>query len=168
MSTCPLTWRHFASVTGISRPNEEIPETQLDHELPAEDYFDLAANWAITEKAAVTLGINNVLDDNPTHQRLGGHDGQRQHLPADLRRPRSLRLRAGERGFLGTFHDPDGIGSTRGGLRAAAFFQSRDQRRSWRAIVERELKPTRSATWPAPSAVVASSRAAASARFFCR
>ena len=34
--------------------------------LPAENYFDLAANWAITEKAAVTLGINNVLDDNPS------------------------------------------------------------------------------------------------------
>ena len=30
-----------------------------------ESYFDLAANWAITEKTAVTLGINNVLDDNP-------------------------------------------------------------------------------------------------------
>ena len=76
-----LTWRHFASVTGISRPNEEIPETQLDHELPAEDYFDLAANWAITEKAAVTLGINNVLDDNPTISGSVGTTGNGNTYP---------------------------------------------------------------------------------------
>ena len=76
-----LTWRYFASVTGISRPNEEIPETQLDHELPAEDYFDLAANWAITEKAAVTLGINNVLDDNPTISGSVGTTGNGNTYP---------------------------------------------------------------------------------------
>ena len=43
-----------------------MPDAQLDRDLAAENYFDLAANWAITEKALVTLGINNVLDDNPS------------------------------------------------------------------------------------------------------
>ena len=78
--------------------------------LPAEDYFDLAANWAITEKAGVTLGINNVLDDNPSISGARWHDGQRQHLPADLRRPRSLRLPAGDGGLLRA--DPERFDST--------------------------------------------------------
>ena len=88
--------------------------------LPAENYFDLAANWAITEKAAVTLGINNVLDDNPSLSGDGRHDRQRQHLPADLRRPRSLRLPAGDGGLLSPV-PRSFASSTRGGLRAAAF-----------------------------------------------
>jgi outer membrane receptor protein involved in Fe transport len=61
-----LTWRYFRGVTGLTNANDTMPGNQIDRELPAEDYFDLAANWAITEKAGVTLGINNVLDDNPT------------------------------------------------------------------------------------------------------
>ena len=61
-----LTWRYYNSVTGITGPNNPMPVNQLDRELAAENYFDLAANWAFTEKASVTLGINNVLDDNPT------------------------------------------------------------------------------------------------------
>ena len=48
---------------------------------PAEDYFDLAANWAITEKAAVTLGINNVLDDNPTISGAVGTTGNGNTYP---------------------------------------------------------------------------------------
>ena len=60
------TWRYYRGVTGLSGPNNEMPVEQLDRELPAENYFDIAANWGITEKASVSLGINNVLDDSPT------------------------------------------------------------------------------------------------------
>ena len=61
-----VTWRYYRGVTGSARARTtRCPWNQLDRELPAEDYFDLAANWAITEKATVSLGINNVLDDNP-------------------------------------------------------------------------------------------------------
>jgi iron complex outermembrane receptor protein len=76
-----LTWRYYSSVTGLSGPNDPIPETQLDHELPSEDYFDIAANWAITEKASVSLGINNVLDDNPTISGSVGTTGNGNTYP---------------------------------------------------------------------------------------
>ena len=58
-----------------------MPNGQLDKELPAEDYFDLAANWAITEKAGVTLGINNVLDDNPSISGAVGTTGNGNTFP---------------------------------------------------------------------------------------
>jgi len=49
--------------------------------VPAEEYFDLAANWAITEKAGVTLGINNVLDDNPSISGAVGTNGNGNTFP---------------------------------------------------------------------------------------
>ncbi len=61
-----LTWRYYHEVDGITGPNNQMPINQLDATLPSEDYFDVAANWAVTEKASVALGINNVLDDNPS------------------------------------------------------------------------------------------------------
>jgi iron complex outermembrane recepter protein len=76
-----LTWRHYGAVTGLAGPNQEMPKGQLDKELPAEDYFDLAANWAITEKAGVTLGINNVLDDNPSISGAVGTNGNGNTFP---------------------------------------------------------------------------------------
>ena len=54
---------------------------RIDFELPAEDYFDLAANWAITEKAAVALGINNVMDDNPSISATVGTTGNGNTYP---------------------------------------------------------------------------------------
>ncbi len=61
-----LTWRHYGGTTGLTGPNNELPTNRIDRVLSAEDYFDLAANWAITDKASLALGINNVLDDNPS------------------------------------------------------------------------------------------------------
>ncbi|HEY8266216.1 MAG TPA: TonB-dependent receptor [Steroidobacteraceae bacterium] len=76
-----FTWRHYGAVTGLAQANLEMPNNQLDKELPAEDYFDLAANWAITEKAGVTLGINNVLDDNPSVSGSVGTTGNGNTYP---------------------------------------------------------------------------------------
>jgi len=76
-----LTWRYYSSVIGLTGPNDPIPANQLDHELPAEDYFDIAANWAVTEKASVSLGINNVLDDNPTISGAVGTTGNGNTYP---------------------------------------------------------------------------------------
>jgi iron complex outermembrane recepter protein len=75
------TWRYYHDVTGITGPNNEMPLDQLDRSLAAESYFDLAANWAITEKANVTLGINNVLDDNPTISGSVGTTGNGNTYP---------------------------------------------------------------------------------------
>jgi outer membrane receptor protein involved in Fe transport len=76
-----LTWRYYHEVTGLASANQQMPAGQLDHTLPAEDYFDLAANWAITDKAAVTLGINNVLDDNPSLSGAVGTTGNGNTYP---------------------------------------------------------------------------------------
>ncbi len=75
------TWRYFHNVTGLVGANESMPSNQLDYELPAESYFDLAANWAITEKATVALGINNVLDDNPSISGAVGTTGNGNTFP---------------------------------------------------------------------------------------
>mgnify|MGYP002261383380 CR=1 FL=1 len=48
-----------------SRVEELSVMQRIDRELNSESYYDLSANWSVTEKASVTLGINNVLDDNP-------------------------------------------------------------------------------------------------------
>jgi iron complex outermembrane receptor protein len=71
-----LTWRHLDSVEGFG-----FDPARIDFELPSEDYFDLAANWAVTEKAAVTLGINNVLDDNPSLSATVGTTGNGNTFP---------------------------------------------------------------------------------------
>jgi outer membrane receptor protein involved in Fe transport len=70
------TWRHYGSVEGYG-----FNPARIDYKLGAEDYFDLAANWAVTEKASVTLGINNVLDDNPSISATVGTTGNGNTFP---------------------------------------------------------------------------------------
>jgi len=76
-----LTWRHYSEVVGLTSANNPLPDANIDRKLPAEDYFDLAANWAVTEKASVTLGINNVLDDNPSISATVGTTGNGNTFP---------------------------------------------------------------------------------------
>ena len=71
-----LTWRHYGEVKGFG-----FNPARIDYKLPAEDYFDLAANWAVTEKASVTLGINNFLDDNPSISATVGTTGNGNTFP---------------------------------------------------------------------------------------
>jgi len=70
-----LTWRYFDSVKGL------VSSANIDYKIPAESYFDLAARWAMTEKASVTLGINNVLDDPPTLSSAVGTTGNGNTYP---------------------------------------------------------------------------------------
>ena len=76
-------WRFFSSTTGITdfNPNLPLPANRIDRTAPAESYFDLSANWAVTEKASVVLGINNVLDDNPTLSAGTGTTGNGNTYP---------------------------------------------------------------------------------------
>jgi outer membrane receptor protein involved in Fe transport len=76
-----LTWRFYGEVTKLDQSRLVSSPTDLDHNLPAEDYFDLAANWAVTEKTSVTLGINNVLDDNPSLSGAVGTTGNGNTYP---------------------------------------------------------------------------------------
>jgi outer membrane receptor protein involved in Fe transport len=76
-----LTWRYYGSTVGLTAANVPLPADRIDRELPAENYFDLAANWSVTDKAQVTLGINNVLDDNPTLSASVGKTGNGNTVP---------------------------------------------------------------------------------------
>ena len=73
--------RHYSGVTGLTGPNNPMPVDQLDAELPDENYFDLSASWAITEQASVSLGVNNVLDDNPSISGAVGNVGNGNTYP---------------------------------------------------------------------------------------
>ena len=75
-----LTWRFMTKVEGFGGP-PTFSVARIDYELPAQDYFDVSANWAITEKAGVTLGINNVLDDNPPLSATVGTTGNGNTYP---------------------------------------------------------------------------------------
>jgi iron complex outermembrane recepter protein len=75
-----LTWRFMTKVEGFGGP-PTFSVARIDYELPAQDYFDISANWAITEKAGVTLGINNVLDDNPPLSATVGTTGNGNTYP---------------------------------------------------------------------------------------
>jgi outer membrane receptor protein involved in Fe transport len=72
-----LTWRYYAEVSNI------VPATaaNIDYKLGARSYFDLAANWAVTEKASVLLGINNVLDKDPPISSAVGTTGNGNTYP---------------------------------------------------------------------------------------
>jgi len=72
-----LTWRYYDAVTNVvdaTRPN-------IDYELGEQNYFDLVANWAVTEKSSVILGINNVLDDDPPLSSAVGTTGNGNTYP---------------------------------------------------------------------------------------
>jgi outer membrane receptor protein involved in Fe transport len=75
------TWRYYHETEGLDAANNPFRPDRIDRILAAESYFDLAANWAVTEKASVTLGINNVLDDNPSISATVGTTGNGNTFP---------------------------------------------------------------------------------------
>ncbi len=76
-----FTWRYYGEVKKVNGPNQIAPSANLDFSLNAESYFDLTANWAMTEKTNVTLGINNILDDNPSISGSVGTTGNGNTFP---------------------------------------------------------------------------------------
>ena len=72
-----FTWRYYGSVTNIV----DATSTNIDYELGARSYFDLAGNWAVTEKASILLGINNVLDKDPPISSAVGTTGNGNTFP---------------------------------------------------------------------------------------
>ncbi len=71
-----LTWRYYDSVEEFRGDSANI-----DFELDEQSYFDLAANWAVTEKASIVLGINNVLDEDPPITSAVGTTGNGNTFP---------------------------------------------------------------------------------------
>jgi outer membrane receptor protein involved in Fe transport len=62
-------------------PTVTLPANRIDRYLPSEDYFDLAANWQVTEQAGLVLGINNILDDDPSITASVGTTGNGNTFP---------------------------------------------------------------------------------------
>ena len=71
-----LTWRYFGDVETF-RGNDE----NIDYSLDAVSFFDLAANWAITDKTSVLVGVNNVLDEDPPITSAVGTTGNGNTFP---------------------------------------------------------------------------------------
>ena len=56
------------------------PRRRIDYSCPAQDYFDLAANWR-SRRRLVTLGIDDFLDDNPPISSTVGTTGNGNTFP---------------------------------------------------------------------------------------
>jgi iron complex outermembrane receptor protein len=54
---------------------------RIDRKLDAEHYFDLFGSWAMTDMANVRLGINNVLDEDPSITTVVGTTGNGNTYP---------------------------------------------------------------------------------------
>jgi outer membrane receptor protein involved in Fe transport len=72
-----LTWRYYDAVENVA----EATSANIDFELGEQNYFDLVANWAVTEKSSVILGINNVLDEDPPITSAVGTTGNGNTFP---------------------------------------------------------------------------------------
>jgi outer membrane receptor protein involved in Fe transport len=46
-----------------------------------QNYFDLAAEWHVTEKASLLLGVNNILDEDPPLTTFPGTTGNGNTYP---------------------------------------------------------------------------------------
>ena len=76
-----LTWRHYGEVEGLAAANTPLPANRIDRAFSAENYFDLSGSWAITKKASLVMGVNNVLDDNPQINASVGTTGNGNTYP---------------------------------------------------------------------------------------
>lgn len=65
-----LTWRHFSSVSAFEG-SAAIAE-QIDNNLQAVNYLDLAFVYGVTEEVTLRLGVNNLLNQNPPISVSGG------------------------------------------------------------------------------------------------
>jgi len=76
-----LTWRYFSSVVGLAAANTPMPANRIDRDWDAENYLDLSANWQFWDKGNLTLGINNVLDNDPQLSASVGTTGNGNTYP---------------------------------------------------------------------------------------
>jgi iron complex outermembrane recepter protein len=72
-----LTWRYYDAVSNVATSQS----ANIDYSLGARSYFDLAANWALTEKSSVLVGINNLLDKDPPITSAAGNTGNGNTFP---------------------------------------------------------------------------------------
>lgn len=61
--TLSLLWRHIDSVQ--AEPLERADRFAAFRKIPAYDYFDLFASYALTDNVTFTLGVDNMFDKDP-------------------------------------------------------------------------------------------------------
>ncbi len=71
-----LTHRYISSVD-----QEDAAANRIDRHLGAESYFDLFGSWNATDMAQLRLGINNVLDNDPSINASVGTTGNGNTYP---------------------------------------------------------------------------------------
>jgi outer membrane receptor protein involved in Fe transport len=80
------TWRYFRSVDIETSSDEELLKgsfNPVDRHLSSMSYLDLAANWSITKKVSLLVGVNNLLDkDPPLTSKYGTGSGNGNTFPS--------------------------------------------------------------------------------------
>jgi outer membrane receptor protein involved in Fe transport len=71
-----LTHRYISAVS-----QEGAALNRIDRHLPHESYFDLFGSWNVTDNANVRLGINNILDEDPSINASVGTTGNGNTYP---------------------------------------------------------------------------------------
>jgi iron complex outermembrane recepter protein len=71
-----LTHRYISEVE-----QEGAPANRIDRKLSAEHYFDLFGSWNVTEMTNVRVGVNNVLDNDPSLSTSVGTTGNGNTYP---------------------------------------------------------------------------------------
>lgn len=60
------TWRYYSEVKfDNSNPNNIGSPPPIDAVLEKQNYFDIAASWAITKQLTLRAGVNNLFDEDP-------------------------------------------------------------------------------------------------------
>lgn len=73
-----LTWRYYGE-TELFGTDET--SARIDRVLDAQNYFDLAGNWSITDKTSVLIGVNNIFDEDPPLSASVGTTGNGNTYP---------------------------------------------------------------------------------------
>jgi iron complex outermembrane recepter protein len=71
-----LTHRYISAVT-----QEDAALNRIDRHLDHENYFDLFGSWTVTDQASIRLGINNILDNDPSINASVGTTGNGNTYP---------------------------------------------------------------------------------------
>lgn len=74
------TWRYYSEVDFGSSLTGSVAG-RLDSTLDAMNYFDIAANWQITDSVSGRIGVNNVFDTDPPLSVAAGTGGNGNTYP---------------------------------------------------------------------------------------
>ncbi|MBL8551952.1 MAG: TonB-dependent receptor [Hyphomonadaceae bacterium] len=74
------TWRYYGEVTNAGGDGKPITG-RIDSVWDAENYYDLAGNWAVKDNITFRAGVNNILDNDPQLSNLVGTTGNGNTFP---------------------------------------------------------------------------------------